>query len=313
MIEVRSASLDDTRLIVDLHCAQIPRWQLVNTQGRVEDREYSSLNLYERWLHGGAWMSVETGAIWLSHLLRRHYLPICVWDQDELVAYAELIKSDEPEPFGSHYQIAHSLIPENQPAILQSMIDYLSEYHPSKIPLLISCSSFDEDCAALYQGLGFEARQQIRHFNVKAQTGQAFYQAVEHTLHDPKQIKGWYMPIGRLQNSNYHWENLWPALWDAIPQIRAQKIHRLKFSSPGVEAFVAYHQHLHDTRSADVYCWSSKPLSSQLLIAIRDWAHRNQYRTLIMPVSKEGAAQLKTEAEESSYHLDIYVKYLNGD
>ena len=68
-MHIRPALLDDTQAISQLFRARIDKWQRLTEQGQVEDLSYDELSIYERWLHGGAWMSIETGAIWLSHLL----------------------------------------------------------------------------------------------------------------------------------------------------------------------------------------------------------------------------------------------------
>ena len=68
-LEVRQAGLDDTGAISALFCARIPVWQRRNAQGQVENVAYDALTIYERWLHGGPWMSIETCAILLNHLL----------------------------------------------------------------------------------------------------------------------------------------------------------------------------------------------------------------------------------------------------
>ena len=84
---VRQARLDDTRAIVRLFKSRIPKWQRLNPQGQVEDLPYEDLTIYERWLHGGAWMTLETGVLWLSHLLSGHGLAHVVEVDQKIVAY----------------------------------------------------------------------------------------------------------------------------------------------------------------------------------------------------------------------------------
>src|SRR5215213_9179974 len=68
-LQVRQAALDDTCAISSLFRARIGVWQRLDANGRVEDKPYEALTIYERWLHGGAWMSIETAAIQLNELL----------------------------------------------------------------------------------------------------------------------------------------------------------------------------------------------------------------------------------------------------
>ena len=69
MITVRPAQLEDCEQIAALAQAQVSIWQRWDARGRVEDVTYSALSIYERWLHGGVWMSLETAAIHLGRLL----------------------------------------------------------------------------------------------------------------------------------------------------------------------------------------------------------------------------------------------------
>ena len=55
---IRQPTLDDTQAISALFQAKFERWQRIDENGQVEDLPYEQLSLYERWLHGGAWMSI---------------------------------------------------------------------------------------------------------------------------------------------------------------------------------------------------------------------------------------------------------------
>ncbi|MEO1441159.1 MAG: hypothetical protein AAFV33_12220, partial [Chloroflexota bacterium] len=63
---IRQAQLDDAAAISELARSRVGVWQRM-TGGQVETVTYDALSIYERWLHGGPWMSVETGALQLSH------------------------------------------------------------------------------------------------------------------------------------------------------------------------------------------------------------------------------------------------------
>jgi hypothetical protein len=90
MVEVRLANLDDTRAISALFRARISVWQRLDARGRVETVDYDSLTLYQRWLHGGAWMSLETGAVFLNHLLLGAGIPLVAVNDGAVAAYAEV-------------------------------------------------------------------------------------------------------------------------------------------------------------------------------------------------------------------------------
>ena len=109
-MKVRPATLDDTAAISELHCAQIPVWQRLDENGRVQDVEREALSIYERWQHGGPWMSVETGALHLSHLLHGAGTPLVAEDEGVVVASAVLYEGHEPEPYGRHLSMEHPTV-----------------------------------------------------------------------------------------------------------------------------------------------------------------------------------------------------------
>lgn len=159
--------------------------------------------------------------------------------------------------------------------------------------------------ADLIQHYDMQPVARLHRFSLVARQGQVFYQAVEHLNSDPAQIRGWFMPIGRLASSRQSWETLWPRTWDAVQEIRLRQTHRLHFSAAGQDAFVCCQQMIYDPRSADIYCWSPKPLTNQLLMAIRDWAHREGYRTLITAVTEDTIKTLGPEAEPDGFVQDV--------
>lgn len=60
-------------------------------------------------------------------------------------------------------------------------------------------------------------------------------------------------------------------------------------------------EHLYDPRRADLSLWTPKPLTAQLVSAVRDWAHREGYRTLVMMVEDSAKEALGQEAEDDGY------------
>lgn len=299
--EFRAAVLDDTQAISALFRAQVTRWQRINPRGDVEDRPYDDLTLYERWLHGGAWLSVETAAIWLTHLVRREgLLPLVMLADGAIIAYAEAIIGHEPAPYQRHLHIAQRVIASNAPAdaedvLMQYLIDEARPYGQ----ILAACSAYDEATLNFYRRYGMEPLAQVHRVTVPAHSGQGFYKAAEHPQDDPSQIAGWGMPLGRVSNARQQWEALWPALWPSLPEIAAHTRERLRFTASGQEAYVCYQQQRYDPRSAEVYAWTPKPIAKPLIIALRDWAYRRGYRTLVLHVGDSVAALLGDEAESS--------------
>ncbi|MBI1281155.1 MAG: GNAT family N-acetyltransferase [Anaerolineaceae bacterium] len=309
-IHMRSAALDDTQAISDLFRTHISIWQRLNPAGKVEDVMYDSLTIYERWLHGGPWMSVETAAIHLSHLLRGAGLPFVVEADGKIAAYAEAYRGTEPEPFDDHVHLAQVMIhPDFESAGLQDVIlnDLIEQAKIARLArVTANCIAGDNKAQSLYARHGMKALSRIRRFNLPAKSGQGFYKVVDHHNDNPQQISNWFMPVGRLGSSRQQWETLWPQTWYAISEMRERRTYRLNFSASGQEALIYCQQQLYAPRAVEVYLWSPKPLTTQLLIALRDWTHREGYRNLIMSVNDDTAKVLGTEAEADGYYEDVY-------
>ena len=309
-IHVRPASLDDTTTISDLYRQHIHVWQRINPQGQIEDVPYAALTIYERWLHGGPWMSIETGAIHLSHLLRGAGLPVVAEIDGQVRAYTEAYVNHEPAPFGQHLSMQHPVVHASQPAhqLEAALIAYLREQaSPLRCQRLTINLALPEH-QTFYQQQGFRSLATLRRFNLPARTGQGFYRAVEHPDAHAKQIDNWSMPLGRTSSPREQWENLWPRTWDSLPEIaQHRRIHRLEMNAAGQPALLCCQQQLYSPRNVDIYCWSPKPLTSQLLTSIRDWAHREGYRTLVLSVLENTVKTLGPEAETDGYTQETYA------
>jgi hypothetical protein len=238
-------------------------------------------------------------------------LPLVAQSDGRIVAYAEAYRGTEPAPFGDHLHLGH-LVPHAHAVgagVEGAFLSYLIESAASLkfARLTANCVANDADTSALYTRYGMQPLVRVLRVNLSARTGQVFYRAVEHLNTNPAQINDWYMPVGRLGSARQQWETLWPTLWNAVPEIRERRTHRVHFSAAGQESFLCCQQQLYDARSADVYCWSPKPLTGQLVTAIRDWAHREGYRTLVMTVAPDTVKTLGMEAEPDGYYQDVYA------
>lgn len=308
-IEVRQACLDDTQAISDLFRDRISVWQRLNSSGQVEDVPYDALTIYERWLHGGPWMSVETAAIHLRHLLCGAGVPIVAVENGKIQGYAEGYFSNEPEPFGTHLGLAQFL---GSPSCYDSLFSGLIETARSqRCPRVTAqCVASDADTQALYARHRLTPIAQIKRYSLSAKSGQGFYKVVDHSNEDARQIERWFMSVGRLGSAREQWETLWPHTFDALPEVRERRTRRLHFSSAGQDALVCCQPQLYAPRNAEIYLWSPKPLTSQLLTALRDWTHREGYRSLILAVTDDIAKVLGSEAEADGYRVEVYATEL---
>ena len=299
-MQVRQATLDDARHIVSLFVGGISLWQRMDARGQVEDLPYDALTIYERWLHGGAWMSLETGAIWLSHLLSGKGYAYVLADEQRVYAYAEAFFNRELTPMNSHLHVARMIVDETcADEAHQTLADaILADARPPG-RLSVAYPEYDKSLATYYRSyFGVtEAFRQTR-YTISAQIGQSFYKSQDYDNTSASMIDGWAMAVGRLTSPRAQWEAEWRELWKSIPQIVERKKYRQYVNASGHEALVCFHQQLYNPRHADVYCWSPRHLSTQLLVAIRDMGHRFGFRALTLALPESVTDLLPTETSK---------------
>lgn len=308
-ITVRPALLDDTAAISGLFRAQVTVWQRLDASGTVETVPYEHLTLHERWTHGGAWMSVETGAVHLSRLMRGIALA-CVAEIDgEIVGYAEAYPGDEPAPYGRHLHLAHLIMTPDYFTAADALMRYLiAEAERSKHPrLTVSLGGASDDMADFYGGYGFNEIAQVTRYTLATREGQVFYRVSELTSASAGQIRGWHMPVGRTESAAQHWEESMPSHWAVIPQVAAERVYRLVLNVAGQDAFVFLRQHAYDARNLGLSLWAQKALTPQILSAVRDWATRSGYRTLSLVVDATTARLFGAEGESDPFRRIIYA------
>lgn len=308
-MQIRRATLEDARAIAAAFQARIRNWQRMNESGQVEDLPYEALSIYDKWLHGGPWMSLETASIWLSHLVRSESHAWVIEEDGELCAYAEAFTGLEGAPFGRHLHLAHLLAPGGE-ACADAMMEHILKLAQPAGALTAAAFATDPRTQDLYERYGLEPLVRLHNASLPAQVGQGFYKSTDHPLADPRQIGSWMMPIGRASSAHQEWETLWPSLWDAVPQIMQRGFHRQKLHVSGQDAFLVLQEQLYRPRSADVFCWTAKALSPQLLVAIRDYAHRQGYRTLSFLVDEAHARLLGPGADVAAPHLVTFMRRL---
>jgi len=305
-VTVRMATLDDTAAITAIHTSNIERWQRMNDAGVVEDIPYERLRIYERWLYGGPWMSVETCAVHLTHLLRGAGLPMVAEADGQVVGHGEAFPGIEPEPFGAHLHVSVLYVHAGyagqgvEQALLAHLIALGRERGCARICLP------GPDAGEFYSGEGWRRLASRQRVSWPARTGQVFYQATPHPDDDPAQIRGWAMPLGREQSAHYEWVTRWPALWMGVPELRQQRVERFKFQVAGGSFFVMYTQSPYEPRWAALSIWTGTPLIGPMMTAINDKAHRLGFRRLESTVIGEPYAFLGPEVERLDEPRDVF-------
>ena len=306
---IRRAKLQDIRAIGELFRSRIESWQRMNADGSVQTVDYAALNIYEQWGHGGAWMNDQTATLWLSHVLRGAGAPTVLTDDDgQLLAYSEVFIGDEPTPFGKHTHIGTLITQIGFADMRDALMQHLLREASSIGQISVNLSTYDEDGISFYNRYGLVSTERIARYNISTQIGQGFYKVTDHNDTNAAQIQGWHMLTGRTSNARQQWEMQWTALWNAVDEIAAEPVLRVRLSASGQEAFVCLKQDLYDSRLAEIYCWSNKPMSSALLVALRDWAHRGGYRTLSLWGDASVGKVMGNEAETTTQQRVILMR-----
>ncbi|HEX2908301.1 MAG TPA: GNAT family N-acetyltransferase, partial [Phototrophicaceae bacterium] len=194
-LQVRPAILDDATAISALFRARISTWQRINAQGQVEDVPYEALTIYERWLHGGPWMSIETAALQLSHLLLGAGLPLVALADNRVIGYSEAYLGSELEPFGEHLHIAHFIASAREAEVHDALMTAWRELAANRrCPRLTAVGvPTDVEAKTFYERHGFQAIAQFQRLSLPARTGQVFFRVTEHPDANPAPMQGWMM------------------------------------------------------------------------------------------------------------------------
>jgi ribosomal protein S18 acetylase RimI-like enzyme len=309
MISVRPAKLEDCEQIAALAQTQVSIWQRWDARGRVEDVTYSSLAIYERWLHGGVWMSLETAAIHLGRLLLGAGSAWVAEREGGIVGYLEAYHGIESEPFGTHFHIGALILDRDvaESGVDRQLIDALKAHARAlKCVRLATTTTAGEWAMRLFQEMNAQPVASLVRYALPARTGQGLYQSVADSTTDARTIAGWSMPLGRSTSARQAWEMHWLPTWDVLTPLR-ERTHRLRFAASGQEAYVVFQRGLYDPRVVEIACWTPRTLSNALLMALRDWSHREGYRTLSLLVPEDAVKMLGADAEADGYNQMVWI------
>lgn len=309
MITVRLATLADTAAITEVHKSDVARWERIGADGTPLPTPYASLSLYERWQHGGPWMSVESCAVHLHRLLAGAGLPLVAEINGEVLAEAEVYENHEALPFGHYLDLAiiATRSDHQREGVGTALLGYITN-----MARLMKCERItvtNAQAPDFYLAHHFQHTRSARGVRFSAQQGRAIYQSTPLTDSTPDQVRGWHMPLGRDQSSRQAWERLFPQQWAAgIPDLLNIAAAQVKLSVAGQNAIIGIREAEEpDSQPGDgrLVCWSAKPLSGPLVSAIRDWAFRNGFPYLVTAIL-EGDLALLPDAQPTTYLQEVY-------
>lgn len=295
---VRQASLSDTYAITDIYCSSVENgvFTRLNLDGTRTPTPYEELSLFERYLNGGPWMSVETCAVWLAYLLRYHdEIPLVVEDNGFVLGEAEVSIGYEPAPYGNHINIntlaVHPEAEEPQ-QIADALINYVLEMaHVMHLQQVLVSAPSEH-----YAPHEFRAISARRAVIVPAKEGRVVYKATALENVEPNIIKNWHMPFGRYQNARHEWQHIWPGFWNCVPELVEPETHRYRLELSGQAGIYLLKQDRYIPHRGHVYLWTQRPLSSHMISAVRDRAAREDYSELSLFVDDPTRAMVESEA-----------------
>ena len=301
-MRVRQALLADVYAITDCYCSNVEGGVFTrrNSDGTRTVMPYQELGLAERYMNGGAWMSVETCAVWLAHLLRHDdCIPLVVEADGVVVGEAEAVIGHEPAPYGKHIHITSLCIhaEAQRQGYGSALVNYIKQMasvtHAERVTVNFSPAA--NEFLTLHGFRPLNARRQIV---IPARQGRVFYKATDITEFNPTRIKTWAMPIGRYHNARHEWDKMLPGFWNGIPELVEPKIHRLEIAITNQNGLVWLEEDRYVAGRANVALWTERPITAHMVSAIRDRAAQLGYQELSMYVDDATFALTETEATD---------------
>lgn len=255
MVVVRAATLKDAQGITEVHCSDIRQWVRHG-----ERASYGSLTIFERWAHGGPWMSVETCTIHINNLLLAGHLPLVAEIEGAIVAQAEIYFGREPKPYGYNANISVCYV---HAAFQGKGIGRKLLQESVRISLSRGCESITvhnpaESALGFYKRCGFRLHRTYNEYVVKTSPYPKPY------THGPlpsfKDLEDKHLVVGRYQSQRECYDML---VWEqcpgayALPGLRCRDITQNSFVplNSGGEAFLALRQ-LFGTQRPRLYLYT---------------------------------------------------------
>jgi GNAT superfamily N-acetyltransferase len=311
-ITIRQATLADAAHITALHNANIDTWTRPGPDGEAIPANCAELTLFERWLVGGPWTSVEMCAVHLANLLRgTDGIPLVAESEGQVRAEAEVFIGREPEPFGHHINVSKLTVHPDylNVGLGSALLTYIQQMATAIRCKRITVADAQGD-AALYEHHHFTRAHVGQHIVIKTGEGRVFYKASDLKTFEPAQIDGWHMPLGRYQSARQEWDRMLPGFWNSVPEIVEPESARLHITVTGQEAYALMQQDRYRPARVHVFLWTRRPINSLLVVALRDWAALHDYEEMAGFAWDYVRPMLEVEMQEEGDSQYLYSRVM---
>jgi GNAT superfamily N-acetyltransferase len=309
-ITIRQATLADAASITALHNANITTWTRRSLDGEDIPTNRAELSLFERWLVGGPWTSVEMCAVHLANLLRGiDGIPLVAENEGRVSAVAEVFIGHEPEPFGHHINVSKLTVHPDQldVGLGSALLTYIQQMAAAIRCKRVTVADGEGD-AALYEHHHFTRAHVGQRFVIQTGEGRVFYKASDLKVFEPGQIDGWHMALGRYQNARQEWDRMLPGFWNSVPEIVEPESARLHITVTGQEAYALMQQDRYRPARVHAFLWTRRPINSLLVVALRDWAARHNYEEIVSFAWDYVRPMLEIDVQEDGYTQYLYSR-----
>lgn len=203
-IQVREAQRGDYAGIVEVHCSDVDKWRRKNG----ETVSYEELTPFERWLHGGPWMDPETIELHFEILKESGGRAFVAVLGDKVVGEAEVVFSEEPEPYGKYCFLEVLVVHKNyrRRGIGTRLVEYCIEYAKEQGYAVFDVIPEDERAKRLYLKLGFKKMFDLCKMRRECEVGET--ELVFKEISPREHPKDMFLVSGHWYPSIYIWQNI---------------------------------------------------------------------------------------------------------
>lgn len=270
-MKIRPATLDDIVAITEVHKGDIPVWYHAIGDERTQ-APYEQLTVFERYIAGGPWMSVETCAVHVNELLLHDLPPIVVVIDQKVVAEAEFYIGEEGIPYGKTLDISVLYVhPECQnKGVGGALLKYLIE---RAMRSQCRCLTVVPGPRGFYKRYGFNSVYDRPQYRISAEPSDLVYTIEDLPIETPwRVVTGIPMPIGRYTSSRQEWERHKMITYH-LPELSSCLHRRMRIRASSGEAVLILSQHSPLDDALVVHAWTSTmPLPDLVAIARQESA-----------------------------------------